>query len=698
MAAVGRESRFMPMVKCSTCGEQVEISLMGEHTCGGSGSAPEPTPPLPAASLFGRLMTNMPSFGNPLAPKEQPRTAPPPQVDTSAANRSFASQGQETPVSVSSGSQNSISPLTPNGGPGSGDADDYAAPRIARPDNAAPSANPPKPGLSLKDRLDAMSNMSGPFDPFRRPSTSSRTGPADLNERPGTSASNISSSSFGPPKMPRAPNGYGGFGAPTKASANTDEPPLTPNRAETFPRLSDRFAPPQRTPSAPLRAESLQPPMGPQSPANERPPTASESSRRPSRGPDTSRPPPPRGPSMMRPTTPNVPVINLAEEFGIGNPYHTSSESTSSSNSVNSSQPERRPSQASQASSRTSPPRSLSSRSGKGPSFDSMVSDTQSSVDGMRPKPPTVAPLKIIPRDKIGKPPPPERRPPREGGYDPRIDPRVQSSLDKGRSPIPPPTPISPRTPQDAFWGQRPNNILSPSATEPLPSPRWARSPDRADERLQPPPDELRPPPQNQPQPPRQLPPGFEEPREPRARPPAHTRSQSQPKGPTAPSSRGSCRACGDPITGKSISSADGRLTGRYHKACFVCTTCKEPFPTATFYVLNDRPYCELHYHKLNGSLCGSCGRGIEGQYLEDTSSGVKHHVGCFKCGECGMALRDGYFEVDGKAYCEKDAWRLVGRGNNYPGPPGPPGGHGGLRPPYMGLPGGPRPETGRDT
>jgi len=110
--------------------------------------------------------------------------------------------------------------------------------------------------------------------------------------------------------------------------------------------------------------------------------------------------------------------------------------------------------------------------------------------------------------------------------------------------------------------------------------------------------------------------------------------------------------------------------------------------------VLDDRPYCELHYHELNGSLCGSCGRGIEGQYLEDESA-VKHHVGCFKCGVCRMALRDGYFEINGKAYCEQDAWRLAGGGmNGGPPPPAGPGGRG-FRPPHMGLPGGPRPGMG---
>lgn len=122
------------------------------------------------------------------------------------------------------------------------------------------------------------------------------------------------------------------------------------------------------------------------------------------------------------------------------------------------------------------------------------------------------------------------------------------------------------------------------------------------------------------------------------------------------PGSRGDCKACSHPITGKSISSADGRLTGKYHKPCFVCATCSEPFTSAEFYVHGDKPYCEQHYHRLNGSLCGRCGRGIEGHYVEDETS-VKYHAVCFCCLDCGRSLSDGYFEVDGKSYCEQDAW-----------------------------------------
>ena len=99
---------------------------------------------------------------------------------------------------------------------------------------------------------------------------------------------------------------------------------------------------------------------------------------------------------------------------------------------------------------------------------------------------------------------------------------------------------------------------------------------------------------------------------------------------PTA-GSKGNCRGCNEPIQGKSVSSADGRLTGRYHKKCFVCKTCKEPFQTADFYVINNNPYCSRHYHQLNGSLCKVCDRGIEGQYLE-TELKQKFHPHCFGC------------------------------------------------------------------
>ncbi|KAL9028526.1 MAG: hypothetical protein Q9196_003117 [Gyalolechia fulgens] len=135
---------------------------------------------------------------------------------------------------------------------------------------------------------------------------------------------------------------------------------------------------------------------------------------------------------------------------------------------------------------------------------------------------------------------------------------------------------------------------------------------------------------------------------------------------------KGNCRGCGEPIKGKSVSSADGRLTGRYHRNCFVCKTCEEPFQTADFYVLDNHPFCARHYHQLNGSLCTSCDKGIEGQYLE-TELKQKFHPYCFACQDCHKILRDDYFEMNGKTYCEQHAFRaaqqtsLLGPGRRHP-------------------------------
>ncbi|WPH02401.1 Hypothetical protein R9X50_00526400 [Acrodontium crateriforme] len=138
------------------------------------------------------------------------------------------------------------------------------------------------------------------------------------------------------------------------------------------------------------------------------------------------------------------------------------------------------------------------------------------------------------------------------------------------------------------------------------------------------------------------------------------------------------CRGCGLQIEGKSVKAADGRLTGRWHKACFTCKTCNEPFTTADFYVIDNQPYCEQHYHEKNGSLCHGCHRGIEGSYLETTSSTAigtvdrKFHPRCFTCVDCRLVLSDDYFEIHGRVYCERHALAAMrvqqGRMANIPG------------------------------
>jgi LIM domain len=196
-------------------------------------------------------------------------------------------------------------------------------------------------------------------------------------------------------------------------------------------------------------------------------------------------------------------------------------------------------------------------------------------------------------------------------------------------------------------------------------------------------------------------------------RTPAEVYGQQISRPPTAGGTKKRCRGCGQGIVGKSVSSADGRLTGRYHKACFVCFTCRSPFETSDFYVLDDHPYCAQHYHELNGSVCSTCKKGIEGQYLETleqstygTGNPQKFHPDCLTCRTCRVVLRGDYFEWNGQVYCERDARRaaamtpppgrrrptmpsspLAGPPGFPPGPP-PPGFRG--PPPRRGPPGSP--------
>ncbi|OLN86497.1 Paxillin-like protein 1 [Colletotrichum chlorophyti] len=640
--AYPRESSFMPTIKCSSCGNQVEISMMGEHVCGGPNTEPSPPlPPPPAARPDSVDSYDQPS----LLDNKYGRMAPP-TLDTSAANGPYMQNNQLTPISTSTGSI-SISPKTPNS-QALGRPDDYFQPQIAndygsnghprRPggyggfddgdDYGADQMYPSEPKKQAPSLLQRMNTIApGPFEMGKRPGAraaaknafapmrkDSLTPEDNTADRPLTSASNNSFASTGssnaggiaPPKLPRK-NGYGGFGPPGTTPTDEFEPEPFHSRAGTFPRPSEPAEAPARTPSAPgTRPDRLR---------------AGEHERKISVGPDTSRAPPPRT-SLLRPMTSGrdgAPPVDLASEFGASNPYHTPSASTSSGGSLFS-HGRQASSQSSSQSSPVNPPRARRNPSDT-TGFDNLMSDIETSMAAMQPTKVSQPAPQQTPADSYQN-----RRP--QPSVDLRDDPAIQGGRPREKSPLGT-SGYDSRGPVDRY--------------------------DRVHERQ---PSDQR----NMSSPPRNR-------REPVPQPP----------------SRGNCKSCGDPIKGKSISSADGRLTGRYHKACFVCTTCREPFSSAEFYVLDDKPFCELHYHKLNGSLCGSCGRGIEGQYLEDEER-IKHHVGCFRCGDCGMSLSNGYFEVNGKAYCERDAWRRVQppprRGSEQQGARGPPPGG-------LGLPGG---------
>ncbi|CED82516.1 Adaptor protein Enigma and related PDZ-LIM proteins [Phaffia rhodozyma] len=124
------------------------------------------------------------------------------------------------------------------------------------------------------------------------------------------------------------------------------------------------------------------------------------------------------------------------------------------------------------------------------------------------------------------------------------------------------------------------------------------------------------------------------------------------------------CRRCALPIESQAISSADGQLKGKYHRACFTCYGCDRPFDGQTFWVFDARPFCEWCYHRENGSLCAlaSCGKPIEGdcavvEVKEGSStSQVKLHPSCLRCdhpdGPPCMASMQEHYEIAHKRFC----------------------------------------------
>ncbi|KAF9448027.1 hypothetical protein P691DRAFT_760277 [Macrolepiota fuliginosa MF-IS2] len=125
------------------------------------------------------------------------------------------------------------------------------------------------------------------------------------------------------------------------------------------------------------------------------------------------------------------------------------------------------------------------------------------------------------------------------------------------------------------------------------------------------------------------------------------------------------CRRCQVPIEKQAVSSADGQLKGKYHKECFNCHVCHQPFPDKSFYVYDGKPLCAYHYHEANRSLCAAthCGQPIEGPCAV-SHTGEKYHPDHMTCEyhdnpPCNERLKE-YWEIDGKMLCERHAARVT--------------------------------------
>ncbi|XP_070707608.1 actin-binding LIM protein 1-like [Pempheris klunzingeri] len=119
------------------------------------------------------------------------------------------------------------------------------------------------------------------------------------------------------------------------------------------------------------------------------------------------------------------------------------------------------------------------------------------------------------------------------------------------------------------------------------------------------------------------------------------------------------CSNCGEFVEGEVVTV----LGKTYHPACFVCTTCKQPFPAGDCVTFSGKDcLCQRCIRPVSPSPsdisypsnCCGCGRDIKnGQAL--LALGGQWHLGCFKCKACRKVLSGEYISKDGIPYCERD-------------------------------------------
>ncbi|XP_062974780.1 leupaxin [Elgaria multicarinata webbii] len=114
------------------------------------------------------------------------------------------------------------------------------------------------------------------------------------------------------------------------------------------------------------------------------------------------------------------------------------------------------------------------------------------------------------------------------------------------------------------------------------------------------------------------------------------------------------CRGCDRPVMSQYLSA----MNAVWHPECFVCGDCFCSFDGGSFFELNGRPYCELHFHRHQGTVCQGCGKPIVGRCV--SAMGHKFHPEHFVCAFCLTQLHNGIFqEQNGKTYCHSCFNRL---------------------------------------
>nr|XP_019955710.1 PREDICTED: actin-binding LIM protein 2 isoform X12 [Paralichthys olivaceus] len=126
------------------------------------------------------------------------------------------------------------------------------------------------------------------------------------------------------------------------------------------------------------------------------------------------------------------------------------------------------------------------------------------------------------------------------------------------------------------------------------------------------------------------------------------------------------CFGCQDFIEGEVVSA----LGKTYHPRCFVCASCKQPFPAGDRVTFNGKEcICQKCTQPLPANspapiqaVHNCCGCGKEFKNEQSLVALEKHwHLGCFKCKVCNKVLNAEYISKDGIPYCEMDYHAMFG-------------------------------------
>ncbi|XP_077444186.1 actin-binding LIM protein 2 isoform X1 [Stigmatopora argus] len=126
------------------------------------------------------------------------------------------------------------------------------------------------------------------------------------------------------------------------------------------------------------------------------------------------------------------------------------------------------------------------------------------------------------------------------------------------------------------------------------------------------------------------------------------------------------CFSCQDFIEGEVVSA----LGNPYHPHCFVCASCKQPFPAGERVTFNGKDcVCQKCTQPLPSDSpapvqavhsCRGCGKEFTNE--QSLVALDKHwHLGCFKCKVCNKVLNAEYISKDGIPFCEMDYHAMFG-------------------------------------